>query len=97
MGSLWFSAGMGFSIDSRTGVRTPFVATPGGWDLTLTLQSPNEANKSVNELLSMQNDLKALEGGGQGRADVPASVPEVVRRALIDMVEVPNRRGRSSP
>ena len=38
-----------FSFDPRTGQKIDFTPTPGGWDLTLTLEPPEKANKVLNK------------------------------------------------
>ena len=40
----------GFSFDPRTGQEIDFTPTPGGWDLTMTLE-PERANKVLNKAI----------------------------------------------
>ena len=41
----------GFSFDSRTGQKIDFTPTPGGWDLTMTLEPPERTNKMLNKAI----------------------------------------------
>ena len=41
----------GFSFDPRTGQKMDFTPTPGGWDLTMTLEPPERANKVLNKAI----------------------------------------------
>ena len=38
----------GFSFDPRTMKKIDFTPTPGGWDLTMTLEPPERASKVLN-------------------------------------------------
>ena len=38
-----------FSFDPRTGQKIEFTPTPGGWDLTMKLELPERANKTLNK------------------------------------------------
>ena len=41
----------GFSFDPRTLQNIDFTLTPGGWDLTMTLETPERANKVLNKAI----------------------------------------------
>ena len=41
----------GFSFDPRTGQKIDFTPTPGGWDLTMTSEPPERANKVWNKAI----------------------------------------------
>ena len=41
----------GFSFDPRTGQKIDFAPTPGGWDMTMTLEAPKRANKVLNKAI----------------------------------------------
>ena len=41
----------GSSLDPRTGQTIDFTPTPGGWDLTLTSEPPERANKMLNNAI----------------------------------------------
>ena len=41
----------GFSFDPRTWQNIDFTLTPGGWDLTMTLETPERANKVLNKAI----------------------------------------------
>ena len=41
----------GFSYDPRTGQQIDFTPTPGGWDLTMTLEPPERAIKKLNKAI----------------------------------------------
>ena len=41
----------GFSFDSRTGQKIEFTRKLGGWDLTLKLEPPERANKTMNKAI----------------------------------------------
>ena len=50
----WFffgPQGQGFSFDPRTGQKTEFTPTPGGWDLTMKLEPPERATKTMNKAI----------------------------------------------
>ena len=40
-----------FSFGPRTGKKIDFTPTPGGWDLTMTLEPPESANKVLNKAI----------------------------------------------
>ena len=41
----------GFRFDPRTGQKIDFTPTLGGWDLTMTLELPERANKMLNKAI----------------------------------------------
>ena len=41
----------GFSFDPRTWQNNDFTPTPGGWDLTMTFETPERANKVLNKAI----------------------------------------------
>ena len=50
MGLFWTTKAR-FTYDPRTGQKIHITPTLGGWDLTMTLEPPERANKIMNEAI----------------------------------------------
>ena len=59
----------GFSFDPRTWQNIDFTPTPGGWDLTMTLETPERANKVLNKAIQ---EIRAKKSANEETADCGA-------------------------
>ena len=45
----------------ETGIVIPFESTPNGWNLTVELKAPNDANNKLQEIMDSTTTEKSLE------------------------------------
>ena len=50
----------GFSFDQRKRKKIDFTPTPGGWDMIMTLEPPERANKVLNKAIQEISARKEL-------------------------------------
>ena len=64
----------------------PFESTPNGWNLTVELQAPIEANSKVQEILDIMMTGKRLEQ--TEKIEHARGLPRVIKQMLIGRKDV---------
>ena len=89
-GGQWvvFGPGVGFAYHPGQDRKVEFESTPTGWDLTVDLSAPDEANKQIAEKLQALEALKGQSGGKTSKVtfefqNVPKDLPIAVKEAIM--------------
>ena len=77
-----FGPDCAFSYKPKTGRVTHFEPTSTGWDHTVTLEPPNEANRIMRELIAAKRAEKNGLHEHAGPGEFPKNLPEIVRNAV---------------
>ncbi len=89
----WFGPDRAFAYDIETGRVTPLESTPAGWNLTLEIQAPNDANGKLAEHMEIKaseiNVDQKLAELPPGDLALPAKVVQLINGSVetLDTLE----------
>jgi hypothetical protein len=78
-----FGPDRAFAYKIDTGRIIPFEPTPTGWNLTVELEAPNEANKKVNEVMEMRASEQRVDE--QRSTLAPEELPSRIKQMIQGM------------
>ena len=73
-----FSPSEGFAYQPQSKRMVKFDNTPTGWDLTVELEAPNEANKRIEEYAQVQQADRNVEQEGR----TPSGTPDFICKMI---------------
>ena len=81
-----FGLDRAFAYKIETGRVIPFESTPSGWNFTVELEAPSDANSKLQEIMDIMMTEKRLEQNE--KTDHMRGLPRAIKRMLTGRKDV---------